>query len=241
MEASDATGTHDPGLGEGSGYDLGHFREDYTVAALRRVDLSADPLEQFGRWWDEWAAAPRYDAAACVLATASASGRPTARYLLCRRFGPEGFELFTNLDSRKAHDLAENPYGSLLFGWLDLNRQVRIEGRMELLDTTANDDYWASRPLGSRIGALASDQSRPITGRDELDRKVDELRARFGLDESGEPVGGDDVTGPRPRHWGGYRLVPDRIEFWQGRLDRLHDRFEYRRTESGWNLTRLAP
>lgn len=220
-------------------HDLGHFRETYTVAELRRTDLAANPLVQFHRWWDDWTATPRYDAAACVLATASADGRPSARYLLCRAFGPAGFDLFTNLESRKALELEQNPWAALVFGWLDLNRQVRVEGRVEPLDGAANDAYWASRPLGSRIGALASDQSRPLATRDELDRRVAELRARFGVD--GRSSDGPTPVIPRPAHWGGFRLVPDRVEFWQGRPDRLHDRFDYVRTDHGWTLTRLAP
>ena len=220
-------------------HDLGHFRESYTVAELHRSDQADDPLVQFRRWWDEWIATPRYDAAACVLATASAEGRPSARYLLCRAFGPAGFDLFTNLESRKASDLRDNPWASLVFGWLEVNRQVRIEGRVEPLDAAANDAYWASRPLGSRIGALASDQSRPLTGRADLDRRVAELCERFGLTGDEAPAVAPDI--PRPARWGGFRLVPDRLEFWQGRPDRLHYRFAYDRRADGWTITRLAP
>ena len=226
--------------GVGGAQDLGHFREDYTVSELRRSDLAADPVDQFGRWWKEWSADPRYDAAACILATASASGRPTARYVLCRGFGPDGFELFTNLESRKASDLADNPYGSLVFGWLELNRQVRVEGLVELLDEATNDAYWETRPLGSRIGALASAQSHVIADREELEQRVEEIRARLGLAGSNDQDT-DDVVVPRPFNWGGYRLIPDRVEFWQGRPDRLHDRFEYRRHDGTWTISRLAP
>jgi pyridoxamine 5'-phosphate oxidase len=223
----------------GPRHELGHFRESYTVAELRRRDLADDPLGQFRRWWEDWTATPRYDAAACVLATASADGRPSARYLLCRAFGPAGFDLFTNLESRKARDLGENPWASLVFGWLELNRQVRIEGRIEPLDAATNDAYWASRPVGSRIGALASDQSRPLTGRADLDRRVADLRARYGVTGDEPPPAEPDI--PRPARWGGFRLVPDRVEFWQGRPDRLHDRFVYEGGPDGWTLTRLAP
>lgn len=219
--------------------DLGHFREDYTVAELRRADLDPDPLVQFRRWWDEWTATDRYDAAAAVLATSAADGRPSARYVLCRAFGPDGFHVYTNLASRKGEHLASNPYGALVFGWLEMNRQVRIEGAMEVLDPDVVDAYWASRPRGSRIGAWASDQSRPLKDRDELDRRAAAMAERFGGDASEldehHPV-------PRPVDWGGYRLDPDRIEFWQGRPDRLHDRFEYRRAPGEhWRLQRLAP
>ncbi|HRA35654.1 MAG TPA: pyridoxamine 5'-phosphate oxidase [Acidimicrobiales bacterium] len=220
-------------------HDLGHFRESYTVAELHRADLAADPVVQFRRWWDDWTATPRFDAAACVLATASAEGRPSARYLLCRAFGPAGFDLFTNLESRKARDLAQNPWASLVFGWLEMNRQVRLEGKVEPLDAAANDAYWASRPIGSRIGALASDQSRPLDGRADLDRRVAELRERYRLDDPTATGAAPEIA--RPARWGGFRLVPDRVEFWQGRPDRLHDRFAYERQGDGWTVTRLAP
>lgn len=228
-----------PTASTSASHDLGHFRESYTVAELHRADLADDPLVQFRRWWEDWIATPRYDAAACVLATASAEGRPSARYLLCRAFGPAGFDVFTNLESRKASDLRDNPWASLVFGWLEVNRQVRVEGRVEPLDAAANDAYWASRPLGSRIGALASDQSRPLAGRADLDRRVAELRDRFGLTGDAAADAASEI--PRPARWGGFRLVPDRVEFWQGRPDRLHDRFAYDRQADGWIITRLAP
>lgn len=213
-------------------HDLGHFREDYRARSLDLDDLAPDPVSQFGRWWDEWEAEDRYDLAACVLATADADGRPSARYLLCRGFGPDGFVVYTNQHSRKGRELAANPHAALLFGWLEQNRQVRIEGPVEVVDADEADAYWRTRPRASRVGAWASAQSDPLASRAELDERVAAAVARFGDD--------DDV--PRPDFWGGYRIGVARAEFWQGRPDRLHDRFEYVRTvEGGWDLSRLSP
>ncbi|NLD77815.1 MAG: pyridoxamine 5'-phosphate oxidase [Acidimicrobiales bacterium] len=217
---------------------MGHFREDYTVSSLRRVDLAEDPVLQFQRWWDDWTAVDRYDAAACVLATATPDGRPSARYVLCRSFGERGFDIYTNLASRKGRELSANPHGAIVFGWLEANRQVRIEGVVDELEPDVVDDYWRSRPRGSRIGAWASDQSRILSDRDELDRRAAAMAEEFGAD----PALDADHPVPRPNDWGGYRLVPESYEFWQGRPDRLHDRFLYVRGADGsWSIDRLAP
>lgn len=217
--------------------DLGHFREHYDRAELRRVDLAPDPVAQFGIWFEQWMAEPRYDAAACVLATATSDGTPSARYVLCRQYDDDGFVVYTNLESRKAADLRENPRAALVFGWLEQHRQVRVEGPTSLVPAEESDAYWATRPRGSQIGAWASGQSDVIADRAVLDRRAAEVTERFGARDEDGPV-------PRPEHWGGVRVGIDAVEFWQGRPDRLHDRFRYERdvtAPSGWRIDRLAP
>ena len=214
--------------------DLSNLRESYQRAGLRRATLSADPVHQFEIWWDEWAATEPYDMAACVLATADGSGRPAARFVLLRGVDADGFVIYTNQRSAKAHDIEANPQASLVFGWLELARQVRVEGPVAKVDDATADAYWAERPRAHQLGAWASEQSTPVASRAELDAKLAEVEARFG-------TGDDDAPVPRPPHWGGYRIAPERIEFWQGQPGRLHDRFEYRRAEGGWALQRLAP
>ncbi|MBX3313796.1 MAG: pyridoxamine 5'-phosphate oxidase [Actinobacteria bacterium] len=217
--------------------DLGHFRENYDRSELRRADLADDPVTQFGIWFDRWMEEPHYDAAACVIATASADGSPSARYVLCRQFDADGFVVYTNLESRKASDLRENPRAALVFGWLDQQRQVRIEGPASLLSAEESDAYWVTRPRGSQIGAWASGQSDVIADRSVLDRRAAEVTERFGADEEDGPI-------PRPDDWGGIRIGVDAAEFWQGRPDRLHDRFRYARDAddpSRWQIDRLAP
>ena len=216
------------------GRDLSELRESYQRQGLRRADLAPDPIAQFERWWDEWAATDPYDAAACVLATADDHGHPTARWVLCREFDHSGFTIYTNQHSHKGRDLAIHPWASLVFGWLELARQVRVEGPVSVVDDATADAYWATRPRGSQIGAWASAQSEPVDGRDDLDRQTAEVEARFGAGDDGPPI-------PRPPHWGGYRVALDRVEFWQGQPNRLHDRFEYRRVDDAWDIRRLSP
>lgn len=217
--------------------DLGTFRESYERGVLRRADLADDPITQFERWWERWRSVPRYDVAACVLATAGSTGIPTARYVLCRGFDRTGFEVYTNQDSRKGRDLRSNPRAALVFGWLEDDHQVRVEGPVSAIDDATADAYWASRPRGSQLGGWASEQSQVLADRDELERRRDEVADRFGGIDGDTPI-------PRPPHWGGYRIGLDRVEFWQGRPDRLHDRFEYRRDSAHpgtWLVQRLAP
>jgi pyridoxamine 5'-phosphate oxidase len=191
---------------------------------LRADDLDADPLRQFARWYAEAGAvvaAPE----AMALATAAPDGAPSARMVLLKGFDERGFAFFTSYASRKGGELEANPRAALLFYWQPLGRQVRVEGRVERVEPAESDAYFASRPAGSRKGAAASRQSQPLADRAELDRAVGAL--------------GDDVD--RPEWWGGYRVVPERYEFWQHRDDRLHDRFRYERDGNDWTIQRLYP
>lgn len=211
---------------------MSELRRQYGAAGLDRADLDDDPVVQFGRWFEQARAADMIEPNAMTLATASPAGRPSARMVLLKGFDAGGFVFFTNYDSRKGAELAANPLAALVFWWPPLERQVRVEGRVERTSREESGAYWRSRPFGSRLAASASDQSEVIAGRDVLTRQVERLAASH-LD--GEV--------PLPEFWGGYRLAPDAFEFWQGRQDRLHDRFRYTRRDpgSGWLVERLAP
>jgi pyridoxamine 5'-phosphate oxidase len=206
------------------------LRKEYRMAALDRAGLDPDPVVQFGRWFDQAVGAGLPEPNAMTLATASAGGRPSARVVLLKGYDDRGFVFYSNYDSRKGEELTANPWAALVFYWAPLERQVRVEGRVERTSREESAAYFRSRPLGSRLGALASAQSRPIPGREVLERRVAELEAAH-----------PDGEVPLPDFWGGYRVVPDAVEFWQGRPDRLHDRFRYARADQGWTVARLSP
>jgi pyridoxamine 5'-phosphate oxidase len=195
-----------------------------------RGDLDPDPVRQFAAWFTAAVAGGVHEPEAMTLATADAAGVPSARMVLLRGHGPDGFVFFTNYDSRKGRELHANPRAALVFHWAAQGRQVRVEGRVRRTSDAESDAYFASRPRGSRLGAWASQQSRPLADRDELEREIARHDERFA---------GGEV--PRPEGWGGFRLTPEAVEFWQHRDDRLHDRFLYARVGGGWEIRRLAP
>lgn len=200
------------------------------TSTLLESDAPRNPLDLFGQWYDTARQqATVADPTAMTLATADAAGRPAVRIVLLKDYGPEGFAFFTNYQSRKAADLEANAYAALQFWWPAQGRQVRIEGRVEKLPAEQSDVYFASRGRLSQIGAWASEQSRVIPDRATLDARVSEFEQKF------------PGVVPRPPHWGGYRVRPDSIEFWQDRANRLHDRLRYARSESGWRIERLNP
>jgi pyridoxamine 5'-phosphate oxidase len=211
--------------------DLTGLRNEYATHGLRRADLHSDPLQQFGAWFAAALAADIRDVNAMSLATATLDGKPSVRIVLLKGFDERGFAFFTNYDSEKGRQIEANPYAALALYWVQLERQVRISGAVEKTSREDSAAYFHSRPVGSRLGAWASKQSEVIDARQILDSRLTEMTERF---ENG------DI--PLPPHWGGYRVKPDKIEFWQGRPNRLHDRFRYSRQADGtWLIDRLAP
>jgi pyridoxamine 5'-phosphate oxidase len=210
---------------------ISDLRKEYMRESLNEDDVDHDPFQQFGKWWTEALETGVEEANAMTLATATREGMPTARIVLLKGYDRNGFVFFTNYESRKGQELLENPKACLLFFWSTLERQVRIEGVCEKVSEEESDNYFHSRPEGSRIGAWVSPQSQVIVGRSVLDGKLDELTVHY----EGKSI-------PRPPHWGGYVVVPHTIEFWQGRPSRLHDRIRYTLGTSGlWTIERLAP
>ena len=217
--------------GRTSAETLAALRQEYGDAGLDVADLDADPVTTFRRWLDETVAAGLHEPNAVVVSTATPEGRPSSRVVLLKAVDERGFVFYTNYESRKGEELAANDACALLFPWHDLQRQVRVEGRAERVGAEESAAYFATRPRGSQVGAWASPQSREVGSRAELDGLHEEAQERFG--DGGEV--------PLPPHWGGFRVVPETVEFWQGRSGRMHDRLVYRRTPDGWRTVRLAP
>jgi pyridoxamine 5'-phosphate oxidase len=210
--------------------DASSLRQEYTRAGLDRADVDPDPIVQFHEWFEKVIDADLHEPNAMILATATTDGKPSARTVLLKGYDERGFVFYTNYEGRKAKEIEANPACSLLFYWGELERQVRIEGRASRLSSEESDAYFAGRPRGSRLGAWASEQSRPVEDRNILEERVRALEAEY----EGREI-------PRPSFWGGYRVEPDTIEFWQGRENRLHDRIVYHRSGRGWKIVRLQP
>lgn len=210
--------------------DLTRMRREYTHATLDETSVDPDPLKQFEKWFSEAISAEVREPNAMLLATSGTNQIPSIRAVLLKIFDARGFVFFTNYNSEKARDIAENPYVALEFLWLDLERQVKIVGRAEKISTAESLKYFLSRSHGSQIGAWVSDQSSVISSRKALAMQFEKIKTKFANKEV-----------PLPDFWGGYRVVPEKIEFWQGRESRLHDRILYTRTDRGWNISRLAP
>ena len=210
---------------------IAEIRKDYLKSSLSEDDVAIEPFAQFSKWWEEAINAHIEEVNAMTLATSTTDGIPSARIVLLKGFDENGFVFFTNYKSRKGREIEENPNVALLFFWKELERQVRISGRVEKVSAEESDAYFQSRPEGSRLGAWASPQSKAINNRQVIEEQLAAYQQTYHL----QPI-------PRPPHWGGYRVVPDTIEFWQGRSSRLHDRIQYKLDSVGiWEISRLAP
>ncbi len=211
---------------------IADLRQNYTLAGLTEADLNSNPFQQFKLWFEQALAADLIEPNAMTLATATPDGKPSARIVLLKGVSEQGFVFYTNYASQKGQQLLANPYAALVFLWDKLERQIRIEGKVEKLSPRESLEYFHSRPKASQLGAWASAQSQVIPNREVLAEKLASLQAQY----SGE------VTIPLPPHWGGFRVVPDRLEFWQGRPSRLHDRLVYKlEADSHWSISRLSP
>jgi pyridoxamine 5'-phosphate oxidase len=222
--------------------EIADIRKDYKLASLEEADVAANPIDQFTRWWNEAVASQIDEVNAMTLATANAAGVPAARIVLLKGYNPNGFIFFTNYESDKGKNLAQNPHAALVFFWKELERQIRIEGTVEKVSAEESDRYFNSRPASSRIGAWASPQSAVIENRMVIEQNVERYSSIFANDSI-----------ERPDHWGGYIVKPTSIEFWQGRSSRLHDRIKYTlgnsaynaatdtRSDASWKIERLAP
>lgn len=213
---------------------MAQMRQNYDDAGLDESDLAPDWTTQFRRWFDDAVAAGITEPNGMVLATAAADGTVSARSVLAKAVDEAGVVFYTNYSSAKSHDLDENPRAAVTFPWYDLHRQIHVRGTVARVDRATTEAYWANRPRGSQIGAWASPQSTVLADRAALDALQAGVERRFGGAEGAEPI-------PAPPHWGGWRITPVTVEFWQGRTGRLHDRLRYRRDDGGWVIERLAP
>lgn len=209
---------------------IADLRQDYKLHALLEADANPDPIGQFQTWFNESVAAQLPEPNAMTIATATPDGIPSARVVLLKGLDDRGFVFFTNYDSHKGQELQANPHAAIVFLWTELERQVRIQGTVERISETESDKYYYSRPAGSRLGAWASEQSQVIADRSVLETRLAELQTEY-------PDG--DIA--RPLHWGGFRVMPTLIEFWQGRSSRLHDRLRYQKVGTSWTIDRLSP
>ncbi|HZY65859.1 MAG TPA: pyridoxamine 5'-phosphate oxidase [Rubrobacteraceae bacterium] len=212
------------------GRPVADLRKEYTHSGLHESDAHPNPVDQFRKWFEEALSAGLHEPNAMTLATVAPDGKPSARVVLLKGYDERGFVFYTNYEGRKARELEANPNCALAFYWGELERQVRIEGRAARVPAEESDAYFASRPHGSRLGAWASKQSQPVENRDRLEERLRELEVEYEVREI-----------PRPPFWGGYRVEPESMEFWQGRENRLHDRLLYTRHNGDWKIRRLQP